>query len=304
MSEKNRSNTSNNNKDEGSEESSDEDSLLSSEEEPSWISWFCSLRGNEFFVEVDEEYIQDDFNLTGLSNMVPNYDFALDMILDVEPEEPLTEDQQSVVESAAEMLYGLIHARFILTSRGLQSMMEKFTAVDFGRCPRVFCQGQQVLPVGQSDIPRTNTVKLFCPRCLDIYYPKYTRHCNIDGAYFGTSFPHLLLATYPELLPPRPTLSYVPRIYGFKIHKTSTILNYNLLHANSNSSSGGASGSASGNTAGGAGAQQSNNPNANNPNTTNANPQLSSQKEKDKQANQNPPSASSVQTGTSTRGKK
>jgi casein kinase II subunit beta len=221
---------------EGSEESSDEDSLLSSEEEPSWISWFCSLRGNEFFVEVDEEYIQDDFNLTGLSNMVPNYDFALDMILDVDPEEPLTEDQQTVVESAAEMLYGLIHARFILTSRGLQSMMEKYTAVDFGRCPRVFCQGQQVLPVGQSDVARTNTVKLFCPRCLDIYYPKYTRHCNIDGAYFGTSFPHLLLATYPELLPPRPTLSYVPRIYGYKLHSTSTILNYDLLKESTNNS--------------------------------------------------------------------
>jgi len=229
-SEKNRSK-----KDEGSEESSDEDSLLSSEEEPSWISWFCSLRGNEFFVEVDEEYIQDDFNLTGLSSMVPNYDFALDMILDVDPEEPLTEDQQTVVESAAEMLYGLIHARFILTSRGLQSMMEKYTAVDFGRCPRVFCQGQQVLPVGQSDVARTNTVKLFCPRCLDIYYPKYTRHCNIDGAYFGTSFPHLLLATYPELLPPRPTLSYVPRIYGYKLHHTSTILNYDLLKESQNS---------------------------------------------------------------------
>jgi casein kinase II subunit beta len=45
--------TASNTKEEGSEESSgEEDSLISSEEETSWISWFCSLRGNEFFVEV------------------------------------------------------------------------------------------------------------------------------------------------------------------------------------------------------------------------------------------------------------
>lgn len=57
--------------------------------------------------------LQDDFNLTGLHSLVPYYDYALDMLLDVEipMEDSLTEEQQEIVESAAEMLYGLIHAR-------------------------------------------------------------------------------------------------------------------------------------------------------------------------------------------------
>ena len=137
------------------------------EDEQSWISWFCSLKGNEFFCEVDEEYIQDDFNLSGLSSMVPYYDYALDLILDVESpnDDMLTEQQHELVESAAEMLYGLIHARYTLTSRGMVAMLEKYKQCHFGRCPRVYCNNHPCLPVGTSDVFRTATVKIFCPKC-------------------------------------------------------------------------------------------------------------------------------------------
>ncbi|GMH96176.1 hypothetical protein TrVE_jg4831 [Triparma verrucosa] len=196
----------------------------SGSDDASWITWFCALRGNEFFVEVDEDYIQDDFNLTGLNSLVPYYDYALDMILDVEMvEDQLTEEQQEVVESAAEMLYGLIHARYIVTNRGMHAMYEKYKLASFGRCPRVFCQGQPVLPCGLSDLPRNYTVNVFCPKCHDLFYPKSTRQSNIDGAYFGTTFPHLYLMAHPETIPTSSanSVKYVPKVYGFKISKKS-----------------------------------------------------------------------------------
>ncbi|KAI6706416.1 hypothetical protein NL676_009378 [Syzygium grande] len=191
-------------------------------DDTSWISWFCNLRGNEFFCEVDDEYIQDDFNLCGLSSQVPYYDYALDLILDVESShsDMFTEEQNELVESAAEMLYGLIHVRYILTSKGMAAMLEKYRNCDFSRCPRVYCCGQPCLPVGQSDIPRSSTVKIYCPKCEDIYYPRSKFQGNIDGAYFGTTFPHLFLMTYGHLKPQKPIQSYVPRVFGFKIHKS------------------------------------------------------------------------------------
>ena len=63
------------------------------------------------------------------------------------------------------------------------------------------CAAQPLLPVGLTDIPYEKSVKLYCGRCEDLYSPKSSRHGSIDGAYFGTTFPHLLFLVYPTLIP-------------------------------------------------------------------------------------------------------
>ncbi|KAJ5501621.1 hypothetical protein LT330_000861 [Penicillium expansum] len=207
--------------------------MSSSEGAPeSWISSFCSLMGHEFFAEVSEDFIEDDFNLTGLQSQVPMYKEALEMILDVEPEDDEEEEEEeeeeededdalggdqpayrragdrrharvasdlSVIESSAELLYGLIHQRYITSRPGIQQMLEKYEMQHFGTCPRVNCNGCKVLPVGRSDTPGHETVKLFCPGCMDIYTPPNSRFHSVDGAFFGTTFGCLFFMTFPDL---------------------------------------------------------------------------------------------------------
>jgi casein kinase II subunit beta len=149
-------------------------SQTSSQSPDSWIGTFCNLVGHEYFAEVSEDFIEDDFNLTGLQSQVPMYKDALEMILDVEPSETnssaLSEEEEedeeeeddgilgdeldgppanqnggsrrqsggisangrrhgrtssdtSVIESSAELLYGLIHARYITSRPGIQQMV-------------------------------------------------------------------------------------------------------------------------------------------------------------------------------------
>lgn len=47
-----------------------------------WVDWFLSIKGHEYFAEVDEDYMLDRFNLTGLMTEVPNFQMAWDMITD------------------------------------------------------------------------------------------------------------------------------------------------------------------------------------------------------------------------------
>ncbi|KAN0064775.1 casein kinase 2 regulatory subunit [Thecaphora frezii] len=199
----------------------------------SWVTWFLSTKGNEYFCEVDEDYILDRFNLTGLNAEVQHYPQALDLITDA-LEDDLEDELRDQVEGQARLLYGLVHARYIITTRGLAKMLEKYKRADFGRCPRVLCYQQTLLPVGLSDLPFQKAVKLYCPRCEDIYSPKSSRHGTIDGAFFGSTFPHMLFMVYPNMLPSKSPTSQSPFLLG------SSSASHRLTHDNGRGGNAGA----------------------------------------------------------------
>lgn len=188
---------------------------MSSEPEDDFVPWiqqFCELFGHDYFVPITQDFIEDDFNLTGLALQVPFYREALYTILDYQVE---TADDngkgnngrsgkgelpsKALLAHSAELLYGLIHARYIISKQGLTAMAAKFERNEFGSCPRYHCDGMHLIPVGSTDIPGRETVRLYCPCCNDIYLPLSSRYLNIDGAFFGTTFPALLVKMFPEI---------------------------------------------------------------------------------------------------------
>lgn len=106
--------------------------------------------------------------------------------------------------------------------------MDKFKVGDFGKCPRVACDGQSLLPMGQHDVANQSAVKLYCARCEDLYNPKSSRHAQIDGAYFGSSFHTIFFQVYPHMQPPKSQRRYEPRIYGFKVHASAALARWQV----------------------------------------------------------------------------
>lgn len=110
---------------------------------------FCGLKGHEMFCEVERSYIEDGFNLYGLRACVSNFSDCLDLILDrIGPDDS---DDSHLTQSAC-TLYGLIHARYIITAHGLDAMYNKVSDAESIYPTTKFRNERQKNPLSHSSL--------------------------------------------------------------------------------------------------------------------------------------------------------
>ena len=235
-----------------------------------WARKFILSRPKDALLPIPREFLSDGFNLVQLAsvvekaveamklrgegNMAPNtnsdgsssgtslYKNALRLML----KEDETENSNSTLSStytpfqiqkAAEVLYTMVHARYVSSPRGLDTIRRMFkrnTDVGiepiFGRCCRINCNGMPLLPIGISDKfdiwgkgGAGRKAMRYCPSCNETFYMWESK---VDGAAWGTSFAHLFLMAQGSEVFPLALKSNVankirqpPRkIFGFRIH--------------------------------------------------------------------------------------
>ena len=103
------------NEQDSDDEDSNNDKRFPEEEPTDWIHWFCKLKGNEYFVEIDENFIKNEENLIDI-----DYKNFLKLILSQKSpkDTSLTPDLIEKLHEIRE-IYGYIHKIFINTPLGL-----------------------------------------------------------------------------------------------------------------------------------------------------------------------------------------
>lgn len=183
-----------------------------------WVQQFCSKRENNWYVVIEFRYLNDVFNYHGIKHHIPNFHLSHQMITDHHSKEwnYLSDEDVIEIHEQAKQLYGLIHARWVCSPRGLELMKRKVVEKNrYGFCPRHHCFNAPLIPVGLSPEPNRHSAKLFCTCCADIYKPPEDK--RIDGAHFGPCLPAVFLVAYPEHDKRGKCERPVQKFMGFKI---------------------------------------------------------------------------------------
>lgn len=176
-----------------------------------WIQKFLGRPSSFVFVDVNPDFLLKSLDDADIKLKIENFEEAKKLILT-----NCTDDEN--IQQQAEILYGLIHAKYINTIEGMEKMLIKQKNKAFPHCPRVFCYKMTCVPYGITDELRDKTIKMFCPSCHEFYNVTDERIVKIDGAYFGPHWVDLLCQMHKELeITNKP--EYVPRIFGFRIYQ-------------------------------------------------------------------------------------
>jgi len=148
--------------------------------------YFYDKMEGSWMVDIDENFLQSQVSFYGLNQHVPHFSHASHAVRGKNYSVD-DYDQDKIVKliESCQLLYGLLHARYILTEEGIAAMKTLYSRHIFGKCPRLNCDNQPLLPIGTTTTPGIDTAKCYCPRCHDIY----ETGSKYDGAFFGTDFP-------------------------------------------------------------------------------------------------------------------
>ena len=236
-----------------------------------WARKFILSRPKDALLPIPREFLSDGFNLVQLAAIVEKaveamilrdigrklntnsnvstsnaslYKVALRLILQ---DDAKTDSNSTIssaytpfqIQKAAEVLYTMVHARYVSSPRGLDTVRRMFKRNNevgiepiFGRCSRMCCNGMPLLPIGISDSydiggkgGTKRRARRYCPCCNETFYMWDSK---VDGAAWGTSFAHLFLmaqgsevfsATTKNMKIQQPTR----KIFGFKIHPKANV---------------------------------------------------------------------------------
>lgn len=183
-----------------------------------WKQNFLNHPNNSWLCDIPNDYILDRFNTYGLED---KYNINLSLCtkiitgkLDINSD-PLINPTE--LNEQLQLVYGLIHSRFILSPDGIQQITEKYSKGVYGHCPRANCKKENVLPIGLKSHFGYEKIKVFCPCCREIYDPRPKIH--LDGAFFGPNMAHLFL-DHTKLK--KLFVKYEPfrhTAFGFKVRK-------------------------------------------------------------------------------------
>lgn len=205
----------------------------------SWRSWFLSLPGHRrLLLRIPDEFLEDEFNYNDLISEIPTFRRHLSLILGaaLQEDHELEEEEKKRDSSSPSETYVLLHARYLLTKQGLIQMARRYSRGVFGVCSRYYCYRERLVPIGLSDLPGQARVQRYCPSCNDVYHWTSEKYFGVDGAAFGSSFPHFFFLSFPGLIrgdnkrksscsssPSSPICKlpqlkvYEPKIYGFQL---------------------------------------------------------------------------------------